>query len=147
MKRPEEVKLEFTREWVRKAENDFLTAQHLFKGGERYVNGTAFHAQQAAEKYLKAFLVWHQIEFKKTHDIAALLKLASEMDSVISDVLSDAVHLTPYGVEYRYPGDYPDVTMDDAKKALNLAVQVRKEIRYRLPEETFSRRLTDGTLV
>ena len=31
-----------------------------------------------AEKYLKALLVWHQIEFKKIHDIAVLLRLASK---------------------------------------------------------------------
>lgn len=59
MKRHEEVKIEFTREWIRKAESDFATAKHLNEGGERYVDGATFHAQQAAEKYLKALLVWH----------------------------------------------------------------------------------------
>lgn len=71
MKPPEAVKEEFTREWIRKAENDFKTAEHLLQGGPDFAEGTAFHSQQAAEKYLKAFLVWHQIEFQKTHDIEA----------------------------------------------------------------------------
>jgi HEPN domain-containing protein len=61
MKPPEIVKEEFTREWARKAENDFKTAGFLCQSGPDFDDGTAFHSQQAAEKYLKAFLVWHQI--------------------------------------------------------------------------------------
>lgn len=53
MKRPEEVKLEFAREWVQKAESDFRTARHLFESGEDFLYGTVFHAQQAAEKFPK----------------------------------------------------------------------------------------------
>lgn len=96
----------------------------------------AFHAQQAAEKYLKALLVWHQIEFKKIHDIAALLRLASRANPDIADLLKDAENLTPYGVEYRYPGDYPHVTVDHVQEALRIASQVRTEIRDRLPQNT-----------
>jgi len=135
MKSHEEVKAEFTREWIRKAENDFATAQHLNKGGELYVEGTTFHAQQGAEKYLKALLVWHQIEFRKTHDIQELLNLLTSIDHDLPDILSEAVDLTPYGVEYRYPGDYPDATVEDATKALSLARHVRDVIRSRLPEQ------------
>lgn len=95
MKRREEVKIEFTREWIKKAENDLATAQHLYEGGKLYAYGTTFHAQQAAEKYLKAFLVWHQIEFRKTHDLQELLNLASRIDHELLDILSEAVNLTP----------------------------------------------------
>ncbi|OGP90464.1 MAG: hypothetical protein A2156_02910 [Deltaproteobacteria bacterium RBG_16_48_10] len=133
MKPPEVVKEEFTREWVQKAETDFKTAEHLFQSGPDFAEGAAFHSQQAAEKYLKAFLVWHQIEFQKTHDIETLLKLAGKVDSKIPDVLKDAVILTPYGVDYRYPGEYPQVGRSDAEKAFLLADRVRTEIRNRLP--------------
>ncbi len=136
MKRPEEVKVEFVRQWVNKAESDFNTAEHLSKSGESYVYAAAFHAQQAAEKYLKALLVWHQIEFKKIHDIAALLRLASKANPDIADLLKDAENLTPYGVKYRYPGDYPHVTVDHVQEALRIASQVRTEIRDRLPQNT-----------
>ncbi len=133
MKPPEEVKAEFTREWVRKAEIDFKTASHLYQSGPDFTAGAAFHSQQAAEKYLKAFLVLHQIEFQKTHDIKTLLKLAGKADVNIPQILMEAVFLTPYGVEYRYPGDYPEVTRSDAEKALSLAESVRLEVRNRLP--------------
>lgn len=141
MKRPEEVKLEFTREWVRKAENDFQTAEHLCAGGENYIFGTVFHAQQAAEKYLKSFLVWHQIEFQKTHDMEKLLNLATAAHPKICEVLRDVPELTPYGVEYRYPGDYPEVTVRDAKRAMILCRRVRKEVRRLLPKEILRRRM------
>jgi len=100
-----------------------------------FTYAVTFHAQQFVEKYIKAFLVWNQIEFKKTHDIALLLKTASEAAPDISEKLTEANELTPYGVEYRYPGDYPDVTFMDAQRAVKLANLVRTEIRYRLPHE------------
>jgi HEPN domain-containing protein len=133
MKPPEVIKEEFTREWVRKAEIDFKTAGHLCHGGPDFTEGTAFHSQQAAEKYLKAFLVWHQIEFQKTHDIEALLRLAGKVDDKIPEILGDTVILTPYGVDYRYPGEYPEVGMSDAERAFLLADRVRAEVRSRLP--------------
>jgi hypothetical protein len=55
------------------------------------------------------------------------------MDSKIPDVLKDAVILTPYGVDYRYPGEYPQVGRSDAERAFLLADRVRTEIRNRLP--------------
>lgn len=135
MKPPEAVKEEFTREWIRKAESDYKTAAHLLKSGPDLSEGTAFHSQQAAEKYLKAFLVWQQIEFPKTHDIEALLKLAGKTDDKIPEILREAAILTPYGVEYRYPGEYPEVRRSDAERALRLADHVRAEVRRRLPRQ------------
>ncbi|MDI6764608.1 MAG: HEPN domain-containing protein [Thermodesulfobacteriota bacterium] len=137
MKPPEVIKTEFTREWVRKAESDFKTASHLLKSSPDLAEGMAFHSQQAAEKYLKAFLVWHQIEFQKTHDIDALLRLVGKVDDKLPEILRDAVALTPYGVDYRYPGEYPEVTRSDAERALRLADRVRAEVRSRLPHLIF----------
>jgi HEPN domain-containing protein len=136
MKPPEVIKTEFTREWIRKAESDFKTAAHLSESSPDLAEGTAFHSQQAAEKYLKAFLVWHQIEFPKTHDIEALLKLAGKTDDKIPEILREAVILTPYGVDYRYPGEYPEVSRSDAERAFRLADHVRVEVRSRLPQQT-----------
>jgi HEPN domain-containing protein len=133
MKPPDVVKAEFTRDWVVKAEGDYRTAHHLLRSGADLEEGAAFHSQQAAEKYLKAFLVWHQVEFTKTHDIQVLLRLAGKVDDKIPEILEESVALTPYGVDYRYPGDYPQITRADAEKALRLMDQVRKEIRNRLP--------------
>lgn len=88
MKIPDKVKTELTREWAKKAERDFYTAKHLYESGEIYVYGATFHAQQATEKYLKALLVWHQIEFRKIHDIQELLDLASLIDQELPVVFA-----------------------------------------------------------
>ena len=136
MKRPEEVRLEFTREWVQKAESDLKAAGLLLKAGDDYLFQAAFHAQQAAEKYLKAFLVWHQIEFPKTHDIGKPITLATDVVPGLAEILENATILTPFGVDFRYPGDYPGLTSTDAEAALGLATLVRDEIRNRLPSHS-----------
>ena len=65
MKPPEQIRQDLTRQWVEKAEKDYDTSGHLLSAAGAYFEAAAFHAQQAAEKYLKALLVWHQIEFPK----------------------------------------------------------------------------------
>lgn len=136
MKRPEEVRLEFTRDWVLKAEADFKAARFLGTSGDEFSFGTAFHAQQSAEKYLKALLVWHQVEFPKTHDIKVLLTIVSQIEASLSEAIADAIELTPYGVEYRYPGQYPELTRADVKQSLTLCSKVRREVRKHLPTES-----------
>jgi len=46
-----------TSEWVHKAEGDFLTAQREMKAAPANYDAVCFHAQQCAEKYIKARLV------------------------------------------------------------------------------------------
>lgn len=88
----------------------------------------AFHCQQAAEKYLKAFLVRHGVEFPKTHNIAALLDLLSRVAPEMAGSLGEAAVLTPYGVDIRYPDEFPDVLPGQERKALEVANRVRKAV-------------------
>ncbi len=136
MKPPEQVKRELVRQWLEKAEDDWRLCQRLIVEPESYTEATAFHAQQAAEKYLKAFLTWHQVEFPKTHDVKRLLELAASCDQHLAESLSEAADLTPYAVEYRYPGEYPSVTPHEAEKAVALASRVRGLVRRQLPGDT-----------
>lgn len=135
MKPPEEAKRELVLQWLKKAEDDWRLSHRLAMDSESYAEATAFHAQQAVEKYLKAFLTWHQVEFPKTHDIKRLLKLAGACDPSLMEKLPDAADLTAYAVEYRYPGEYPPVTTDDATSAVAVADRVRDQIRRRLPAD------------
>ncbi len=132
MRPPEEGKRELVRQWLEKAEDDWRLSHRLAMDSEPYAEATAFHAQQAVEKYIKAFLTWHQLEFPKTHDIKRLLKLGGECDPRLTQELSDAADLTAYAVEYRYPGEYPPVTTDEATRAVAMADRVRDQIRRRL---------------
>ena len=77
MKSREEVKRELYEKWMRRADEDLAVAEQLLSDGVPYFGSIGFHAQQAAEKFLKAFLVWHQIEFPKTHDLSQLLQLVA----------------------------------------------------------------------
>ena len=75
MKPPEAELQALVGDWVTKAAQDFAGAERLAAEGTEFRDLVAFHAQQAVEKYLKALLVRHQIEFSKTHDIENLLRL------------------------------------------------------------------------
>lgn len=129
MRPPEEVKREFVRQWVAKAASHLGVARHLLSDGSPYVEVICFHAQQAAEKYLKAFLVERQIEFPKTHDLGALLDLVATTDPRLAESLRDVTALTPYGVDVRYPSDLPEITAEDAREAVELARRLEDVIR------------------
>lgn len=91
------------------------------KYGVVLYENVGFHAQQATEKFIKAFLVRHQLEFPKTHNIALLRQLVAQTDRDLADRLTPADALTPYGVEFRYPGDLPPLSRDQGAQALRLA--------------------------
>ncbi len=101
----EQVVWDFVHGWLRKAEGDLQAAEYLLAMEQEDYFATAFHAQQAAEKFLKAFLVRHQIPFPKTHDLGFLLELAARADSSLQEELVSATMLTPFGVVFRYPGE------------------------------------------
>ncbi len=64
--------IKYVRGWLKKADRDIISAKKLFES-EIY-DYSLFHSQQAIEKYLKAFLTYHNKPFSKTHDITLLLK-------------------------------------------------------------------------
>jgi len=132
MKPPEEIKRKVVDEWLGKASADFDLANHLLAEGMAFPNAIAFNSQQAAEKYLKAFLVWHQVAFQKTHDLEEILDLVETVDGGLAESLRDVIVLTPYGVELRYPGDRPDATTETAREAVELARKVRAAVMQRL---------------
>jgi len=138
MRPPEEVKRELVQQWLQKAEEDFAVARYLLESGTTYWGAIGFHAQQAAEKFLKAYLVHQQIEFPKTHDIEELLDLLSRVDESLAASLRIAGELNPYGVEVRYPGDIEPMTPDEAEKAVGLASLVREAILRPLHRSTVS---------
>ena len=128
MRPPDKIRDEFVRQWLLKAEEDFNAAKSLVADGVSFLSTACFHSQQAAEKYLKAFLTYHQVEFPKTHDIDELLDLIAPIDSKLSESLRDVIALTNYGVDVRYPGDFPNVTGSDAQQAIQMAEKVRRSV-------------------
>lgn len=136
MKQPNQVKSRILAEWLHKARADMELAEHLLSEGIHFPGAIAFHCQQAAEKYIKAFLVWYEVDFPKTHDLEELLDLAETSNRDLAASLRDVIVLTSYGAELRYPGDRPDATPDEACEAVELARQVRDNILPLLPAES-----------
>lgn len=132
---PEEVVRRLAGDWLAKAAVDLLVCERLLGQGAAFFETVAFHAQQAAEKSLKALLVARQVEFPKTHDIERLVELVALGDGALAETLADAAELTPFGVEYRYPGEYPPVTAEAANACVSLARKVHDEISQRLSED------------
>jgi len=131
MKPPEPARARIVGEWVGKAEADLGVAQRVLGDDDPFLNAVTFHSQQAAEKCLKALLTCRGIEFPKTHVLANLIGLVETRDAALAKSLLDAVVLTPYGVEQRYPGDRPDASPAEAREAVRLARNVRDAIPAR----------------
>ena len=89
MKQTEQVLRDLVRQWITKAEIDFRTADRLIQDSDPIRESIAFHCQQAVEKYVKAFLVRHQREFPKTHDLDLLLTLVVSVSAELSKILEN----------------------------------------------------------
>ena len=122
---------DLTAEWIAKAEGDYATAGRELRA-RRCPNYDAvcFHAQQAVEKYLKAFLQEAGADFPKTHSLIELLQLVVPIDASFELQRDLLIRLERYAVRYRYPGESAD--QDEARSAFKSARTVRKFIRQRL---------------
>ena len=67
------AKLELVRNWLTIAYHDLAAAKKLSTGSDPYFDVAVYHCQQAAEKAVKGFLVFHDQPFEKTHDIGVLI--------------------------------------------------------------------------
>ena len=120
-----------TKEWVDKAEGDFITARRELRARKApNYDAACFHAQQCAEKYLKARLQEEGIAFSRTHDLATLLDLLLPVEPSWAVMRSDLDRLTSFAVEFRYPGTSADKAM--ARSAVAVCQDVRHRVRMSL---------------
>jgi len=89
-----------------------------------FLEDACFHAQQCAEKALKALLIQRGIDFPRTHVLETLLDLLTAAGIRIPPQVDEAFVLTQYAVETRYPGEWEPVTEEEARMALDLAAEV-----------------------
>jgi HEPN domain-containing protein len=124
-----------TKSWFLKAEEDLCMADKGLTGSRKLPGPATYHAQQAAEKSLKGFLVWHSRPFAKTHHLFELGEPCWIIDGSLRDAIVRATPLTDYAWKHRYPGDYVDPTPDEAIRAVELAQALFSAILSRLPPE------------
>jgi HEPN domain-containing protein len=123
-------------EWVKKAEEDYQFAASVLEDSTFYAQ-ICFHFHQAAEKYLKAFIVAWDLEFQKIHDLLVSLKICSDLEPGFGRILDDCKFLNRFYLDTRYPVHWPtNYSKEEAKKAKNASEQVRKAIRSALTVAT-----------
>jgi HEPN domain-containing protein len=98
-----------TAEWVAKAEGDFATMERESRARKNpNYDGVCFHAQQCAEKYLKARLCEAGIRFTKIHDLVALLERILSVEPLWESFREHLAFLSDFAVSFRYPGESAD---------------------------------------
>ena len=108
------------REWVRYATSDLLIAETVPPSGV-LLEHLCFHAQQSAEKAIKAVLIADGTIPPKTHNIAQLIGLVAETGRAFPDDLRGTAELTPYSVISRYPADFGELDEAEWQDAVDLA--------------------------
>ena len=116
-------------QWLAKSEEDLLVSGVILGAQMSSYDTAGFHAQQAAEKALKALLVRHQVDFRHTHEIQELLALAEAVAAGIHTRLAQAETLTPYAVDARYPGPQPPLDKGEAARQVDVARAVVAHVR------------------
>jgi len=90
-----------------------------------------FHAQQAAEKILKARIASLDGFYTKTHDLMALLNILNELGEDISGLM-DLVDLNLFAVQYRYESFAADEDELDREALIVTVEELFDEIRKKL---------------
>ena len=114
--------------WLKKADGDLYNVELLLNSENCQPDICCYHAQQCAEKYIKAFLVSRQKFFPLMHDLLKLLDLCLPHNSSFDDIKLAAAKLTNYAVSPRYPDEIDELTIDDAKTAYQNALTIKEFI-------------------
>lgn len=113
------------REWLNRAKSSLAKAKIIFgTDSEVYLEDMCFDAQQAAEKAIKAVLIYLGVQFPRVHDLAYLLALVEREGQNVSESIRRAAILSDYAVESRYPGFSEPVTYEEYEEAISIAEEV-----------------------
>jgi len=115
---------------LRKASSDLLAVDATLAAGAN--DAAAFHAQQAVEKLLKAYLAHKGAEFPFTHNLSRLVDLCAEVDASFQALIPIVEPLTPYAVELRYDTDFWP-TGQEASEARDSAIAARNFVLAHIP--------------
>lgn len=113
-----------SQDWLARAKGDLALALAPLPKGALFYEDLCFHAQQAAEKAVKAVYEKYQLPFRYTHDLGELLAGLKERGFTIPPEIEDAQILAVYASEYRYPSLAEPVTTEEYHEATSLATKV-----------------------
>lgn len=122
--------------WLAKAANDLRTAETMVSIVPPVVDTSCYHAQQCAEKSLKAFLTAADRHVERTHSLPRLVELCAEVEPAFGRLADVGVELTGYASQGRYPDDWREIPVDEALAAVEKAREtfefVKAEIQKRV---------------
>jgi HEPN domain-containing protein len=122
---------EEAREWVEKAEGDYMVALREFRVRKTpCYDAVCFHAQQCIEKYLKAALTKNGLAVKKIHDLVPIMQGLLSVYPFWTAMAPDLETLAQYAIKFRYPGE--SANREKARRAVDAMKRCRKEIRIGL---------------
>ncbi len=117
--------------WFAKADEDIRAAEKLLLNDPTDVLlSIGFHCQQAVEKYLKAFLIYHEIPFLYTHDLETLRQQCSLIDTGFSHF--DFKNLTDFAVVFRYIEDTEETNKEEITEYLEIARSIKDFVRKKI---------------
>ena len=123
-------------DWLKYSQNDLISAKHLFDDlFPRQTEVACYLGQQCAEKVLKGYILFKNIEPPKTHNLVELCQIYINYDNTFSVILDACADLAPYGVAVRYPNE---LAVDDAieKLAIDKAQIIYNFCVGKIPEIT-----------
>ena len=121
--------------WMKKADRDLEVADRELKITDPLTDIICFHAQQSAEKYMKAYLIFLDIEFQKTHDIEDLVAVASKKGPSVLEFKDIGAELSTFAVEARYP-EFEEPSLEDTINAVEIAKKFKNYIKDRTLKDT-----------
>ena len=124
-------KITIVKEWLRFASNDINCAKHSLSMRPVPLEIICYLCEQAAEKALKGYLVYQNVEPPKTHILKLLCKMCTDIDKSFEEITVQCGNLTLYAVQPRYPFEI-EITENDMKKAILDADRVMEFILQRL---------------
>lgn len=130
------VDKEIILEWLNKADEDFQFALLNLQNIQNFYGQICFHFQQAAEKYLKAYIVAYELEFEKIHELTKLLKICITHNPIFIELQEACTFLTDFYISPRYPVPLPiKTTKEKAEIAKQMAEKVGKFVKEMLKDK------------
>ena len=121
------------RAWLAKAGSDVLNIQNNLAATSVPWDTVCYHAQQAVEKTLKAFLIFNRKPLLRTHDVVALLAACCEVEPSLAALDATCRRLNAFATEVRYPSDVYEPSEQDAREAVAALDHVRQRVLPLLP--------------
>ena len=124
--RPEEWRRNEACRWLALAARDLKVAALVLAAEP---SASVFHSQQAAEKSAKALLTFHNVHFRKIHELEELGKQCTALEPSLSALLTEAENLTDYATVFRYLDAPREPDEAEASGALAIARRVYDAIQ------------------